>query len=125
MKIKFAIIPPVDVSEALRHAEEAARAVDAGNIAALDDATSALKRLAPADSTPTLTESEWRTVTKSFGHAVTHGELDFVVHGDALNRWISSAREAGAVGLAEWLASAKDAGNAVLQIPMEAEDERI
>ncbi len=124
MKIEFAIIPPRDVPQALRHAEVAARAAETGHIAALDDSLAALKRLATADSGPIQTEAEWRVITRLFGHAVTHGELDFVIHGNALNRWISSAREAGAVGLAQWLDAAKAAGNAVLQLPEEADDER-
>jgi hypothetical protein len=123
MKIEFAMIPPGDVPEALRRAEAAARATETGNIALLDEATAALKRLATSESAPVLTEVEWRGVTRIFGQAVTHGELDFVVYGDALNRWSSSAREAGAVRLAEWLHAAKAAGNAVLQLPRETDDE--
>jgi len=125
MKIEFAIIPPVDVPTALGHAEAAARAAEIGNIAALDDSLASLKRLAPANSGPVLPEAEWRVITRLFGQAVTHGELDFMIQGDALNHWISFAREAGAAGLAEWLGAAKAAGNAVLQIPMEADDERV
>ena len=124
MKIEFAIIPPGDVPQALRHAEAAARAAETGHITALDDSLAALKRLATAGSGPILAEAEWRVITRLFGQGVTHGELDFVVDGDALNRWISSAREAGAVGLAQWLHAAKAAGNAVLQLPEEADDER-
>jgi hypothetical protein len=123
MKIEFAMIPPGDVPEALRHAEAAARATETGNIALLDEATAALKHLATSESAPVLTEDEWRRVTGNFGQAVTQGELDFVVHGDALNRWVSSARKAGAVRLAEWLDAAKAAGNAVLQLPRETDDE--
>lgn len=125
MNVEFGIIPHDQLKAALRHGETASRAAETGNVAALDEATTALHSIASHDSPLRLTEEEWRAITQLFGQGVTHGELDFIIHGDALDRWITSAREAGAAKFAEWLEAAKAAGHAVLQLPMEGKDERL
>lgn len=123
MNVEFGIIPHDQLKAALRHGETASQAADTGNIAALDEATTALHSIASHDSALRLPEDQWRAVTKLFGQSITHGELDFVIHGEALDRWITSARKAGAAKFAEWLESAKAAGHAVLQLPIEGDDE--
>jgi hypothetical protein len=123
MTIKFTVIPHNQLAAALPHSESASRAADAGDVAALDEATTSLQSIASHDSSLQLPEQEWRAITQLFGQSVTHGELDFVIYGDALNRWITTAREAGSARLAEWLKTALAAGHAVLQLPMEDNDE--
>ena len=123
MNVEFRMIPHDQLKAALRQGEMASRAADTGNVAALDEATTALHHIASHDSALQLPEEEWRAITQFFGQSVTHGELDFIIRGEALDRWITSARNANAGQFAEWLEAAKSAGHAVLQLPMEGDDE--
>ena len=123
MNLEFAVITQDQLAVALQHGERAAQAADAGDIAALDEATASLQAIARPDYAPHLSEAEWRSITRLFGQCVTEGELSFVIHGKALDRWITSARDAGVAHFTEWLEAAKSAGHAVLQLPLEGSNE--
>ena len=118
MNVIFAIIRSNDLPRAVHHARAAATAAVTGDVSELDESTAALQQFASTTSSEVLSEAEWHSMTRLFGKAALHGELDFVIHGDALNHWVDAARKAGASALSALLEAARTGGDGVLQLPV-------